>query len=144
MVRALDLSQIVLPGVSVPRMLARLGGILLLSFAGALLTGHAAFLVLVLQYQDPLVELWTPWREPAWGMLFWPFVLLGMLWAWCWCVGCLWERRWLPAGSLVILATILVVVPLTFVSPMLAAIAGNAVVAIGCEILGQSKWTACR
>jgi len=144
MARALDTSSVVLPGLSTPRLLARLSGMLLLSFCGALLTGYAAFLVLFLESGESLAELPRPWQESAWGMFFWPFVLFGTLWAWCWSFANLWNRRWILASSLVILATNLVVVPLTFASPMLAAFAGYSVVAIACEVLGGAKWTLCR
>ena len=144
MIRALDTSGVVLPGVSTPRLLGRLGGMLLMSFPGASLTGYAAFAVIFLEFEGSLAGLATPWNEGALGMFFWPFVIFGTLWAWCWTFATLQNRRWFRAGCLIIPATVLVVIPLTPVSPVLSACAGYAAVALGCVLLGRSKVTALR
>ena len=136
---ALDSSQVVLPGVSTPRMIARLSGMMLLSFAGALLTGYAVFLIVFLQYGDSLAGLWTPWREPALGMMFWPFVVIGAVWAWCWCARFLWNQRWVVAGMWIIAVTV-PAVALGWPLVGLGAVgAGMAIIAGMCMRLRSSK-----
>jgi len=93
MAAVLDTSKVVLPGLPTSRLLARMLGMALLSFGGALACGYAYFGVVFLlepSWRGPWI---TCWVNAAIGMLFWPFVIAGSIWAWCWCMASLWNRR---------------------------------------------------
>jgi hypothetical protein len=139
--RALDTSKVVLPGLPTSRLLARLLGMALLSFCGAMLAGYASFGMLFLLEPSWRVPLITCWDNAAVGMFFWPFVIAGTIWSWCWCVGRLWNRRWVLAGTWVIAVTVPAVALLTPVQALGAPFLGWAIIAGMCVQLGRSKWT---
>jgi hypothetical protein len=146
MVRALDTSSIALPGVSTPRLLARLCGMFALSFAGATIAGLTALLVGYPEsrasFRDPSLK----WYEAVGGVLaafgpfLAPFVVFGAIWAWGWAVSTLWDKRWVVGGLLVTLVTSAAVSLAPIASHWIAASIGMLSVPAACLLL--ARWSA--